>query len=367
VTHGAARSASAPGGQRARAAPSATGDPDPFAPATAAGVHRLAIPTPFAVGRVNVYLIEDSPLTLLDTGPNSGTSLDALERALAELDHRLADIELVVLSHQHVDHIGLAEVIRGRSGAEVAALDACVPFVEQFGEQWDADDAFAAGLMVRHGIAPDTARALRSVSRAFRGWGARSRVDRVLGDGERLELRDRTLEVLHRPGHSPSDTVFLDADRQLLLAGDHLLRDISSNPLISRPRGGGERARALADYLESLRRTRALELDLVLPGHGEAVTDHRALIDKRFAQHERRAEKIHSLIAERPRSAHELAHALWGEIALTQAFLTLSEVLGHTDLLLSAGRLVEEEGTDGVVRFRATATESSSMSGPTDP
>ena len=47
------------------------------------GIHRLPIPTPFAVGRVNCYLIEDDPLTLVDTGPNSGKALDELERALA--------------------------------------------------------------------------------------------------------------------------------------------------------------------------------------------------------------------------------------------------------------------------------------------
>ena len=41
------------------------------------------MPTPFLVGRVNCYLIEDEPLTLVDTGPNSGKSLDELERALA--------------------------------------------------------------------------------------------------------------------------------------------------------------------------------------------------------------------------------------------------------------------------------------------
>ena len=54
-----------------------------LAPAARAGIHALPIPTPFLVGRVNCYLIEDEPLTLVDTGPNSGTSLDVLERALA--------------------------------------------------------------------------------------------------------------------------------------------------------------------------------------------------------------------------------------------------------------------------------------------
>jgi hypothetical protein len=73
---------------------------DPFAPAAAAGVHRLAIPTPFAVGRVNVYLIEDEPLTLVDAGPNSGTALDELGRGLEALGHSIEEIGLVILTHQ---------------------------------------------------------------------------------------------------------------------------------------------------------------------------------------------------------------------------------------------------------------------------
>jgi len=51
-----------------------------------AGIHRIALPTPFLVGRVNCHLIEDDPLTLIDTGPNSGKTLDDLERALAARD-----------------------------------------------------------------------------------------------------------------------------------------------------------------------------------------------------------------------------------------------------------------------------------------
>ena len=60
--------------------------------------------------------------------------------------------------------------------------------------------------------------------------------------------------------------------------------------------------------------------------------------------HSRRADKLHGLIEERPRSAYELAQALWGNIAVTQAYLTLSEVLGHTDILLNDGRVREVGG-----------------------
>ena len=85
----------------------------------------------------------------------------------------------------------------------------------------------------------------------------------------------------------------------------------------------------------------------------DPVTDHRALIDERFELNRSRADKLHRLIAERPRSAYELAQALWGNIAVTQAYLTLSEVLGHLDLLLNDGRVRQVERS-GIAVFEAT-------------
>jgi glyoxylase-like metal-dependent hydrolase (beta-lactamase superfamily II) len=314
-------------------------------------IHTLPIPTPFMVGRVNVYLIEDEPLTLVDTGPNSGKALDELEQALGAHGHKVEDLELIVITHQHIDHQGLAQILARRSGADVAALDKLVPLLERFAEANEADDEFAEALMLRHGLSPDIAVALRSVSRAFRAWGGSVEVTRPLQDGDRLELRDRTFQVLHRPGHSPTDTVFWDEERGELIGADHLLKHISSNPLINRPLDGGEeRPQALVTYLDSLRKTRAMPIRRVLPGHGEEIENHAALIDERFRLHERRAEKIYGLIEEEPRTAHDIAQALWGNIAVTQAFLTLSEVLGHVDLLTNAGR-VREVDHDGISVF----------------
>jgi glyoxylase-like metal-dependent hydrolase (beta-lactamase superfamily II) len=325
--------------------------------AAEAGIHRLAIPTPFMVGRVNAYLIEDSPLTLIDSGPNSAKALDELEQLLAARGHRIEDIELLVISHQHMDHFGLASILARRSGAEVAALGALAPYLAAYGRETDLDDAFAEGLMLRHGIPQEIVTALRAVSAGFRAWGSAVEVTRSLADGEELQLRDRTLRVLHRPGHSPSDTVFYDAQRSTLLAADHLIAHISSNPLLARPFGSepaadAPRPQALITYMNSLEQTREMDLELVLPGHGQPITDHAGLIDERFRMHARRAEKIHRMIEGQPRTAHEIAHELWGNVAVTQAYLTLSEVLGHVDLLLRDGRVQERE-QDGVVSFAA--------------
>lgn len=323
--------------------------------AALAGIHRLRIPTPFAVGRVNCYLLEDEPLTLIDTGPNSGKALDELQAQLGKRGHSIDDLELLIVTHQHIDHLGLAEIIVEHSGADVAALGLAADRLANFGEDAEREDRFAVDLMLRNGIPENVAHALQSVSRSFRGWGAKVEVTRPLADGEEISFRDRTLQALHRPGHSPSDTVFWDERRRILIAADHLIAHISSNPLISRPLDGSDRrTQALAAYLDSMAKTREMPAEIVLSGHGEPITDHAALIDERFAKHERRKEKLYRLIAERPRTGYELAQELWGNVAVTQAFLTLSEVIGHTDLLVNEGRV--REATEGeVVRYEATA------------
>jgi glyoxylase-like metal-dependent hydrolase (beta-lactamase superfamily II) len=152
------------------------------------------------------------------------------------------------------------------------------------------------------------------------------------------------------------DTVFWDAERELGFVGDHLLPHISSNPIIARPLDGSPgRTHSLANYLESFKKTRELpEGAILFPGHGEPIDDHRSLIDTRFASTERRKEKLLRLLGEGPRSGYELAQSMWGNIAVTQAFLTLSEVIGHMDLLEAEGR-VREVDDGGVIRFEAVA------------
>ncbi len=328
---------------------------DSLALAAAHGIHRLELPTPFLVGRVNCYLVEDDPLTLVDTGPNSGTSLDELERALAAHRRRIEDLELIVITHQHMDHVGLVEILARRSGAQVAALHLLAPYLEDFSASASADDEFAQALMRRHGVPDDVVTALGSVGAAFRAFGSSARVTLELHDGDTLPLRDRRLQVLHRPGHSPSDTVFWDSDRRLLIAGDHLLAHISSNPILSRRLSHHDdqaRPTALIDYVDSLRATRELPAALVLAGHGDPIADHAELIDERFRMNARRAGKILALLDGEPLSAYEIAVKMWGNVAVTQGYLTLSEVLGHMDLLVADGR-VREHGGDEVVRFEA--------------
>lgn len=310
----------------------------------------LAIPTPWAVGDVNCFLVDDDPLTLVDTGPDTPRARAAIDAAFADHGRRVEDLERIVLTHQHLDHAGLAAWLRDRSGAEVLCLDALAPVLAHYRDAMEEDDLFAVDIMLKHGITREMTDELRVATKKSHKLG--SDLDGAVGvsDGETIAFADNSWTAFHRPGHSPSDMVFVVSDTEEMLGGDHLLSKISSNPIVHLPLDGSrERPRSLVTYVDSLKKTQAMSISTVLGGHGDPVTDHVALVDERLRQFDRRAEKVERVLADGPLTAHAIAVKLWGDIAVKQAYLTLSEVLGHLDLLIADGRAVEIPGD--VVEF----------------
>jgi glyoxylase-like metal-dependent hydrolase (beta-lactamase superfamily II) len=321
-------------------------------------VHRLELPTPFAIGPVSSWLLRGDPLTLVDPGPRMDRTREALDQRLADLGLRVEDVELLVLTHQHHDHVGLAAEVRERSGATVTATARLAADLADFEGAMDRDDAYAVATMVRHGLDADTRETLNQVSRGFRHYSTGVTVDRALASGDEVVAGGRTLRVHERPGHSPTDTVFHEEATGLLVGGDHMLERISSNPIAHAPiddrdpvalAAGPDRPRPLVAYLDSLRATAALEVGTILPGHGEPFTGHRELLEKREEMHARRLRRILRAVDGR-RTAADMTGVLWRSLPVTQAYLALSEVLGHLDLLARDG-LVRETERDGVVTW----------------
>ena len=315
----------------------------------------LPIPTPWAVGPVNVYLVEDDPLTLIDTGQADAAAIDALERGFEAHGRRIEDVGRVVLTHQHVDHWGLARAIVDRSRAELCALAGFDGWLARYPESLIEEGAFADDLMRRHGGGGSSDAA---GYRADLRYGAAAFVDRVLEDGDVLEFADRRLRVLHRPGHSPSDTVLHDEERGVLFGADHVLAR-PATAILSPPLDGAtrpaRRPRALEDYRSSLRATRALELDVILAGHGDPVRDHRAVIDERLRRYDRITAKVAGAVTPEPRTAVEIARAVRGDLDGSAVFFALCDVLGHLDELVDRGGVVERQDDDGLSRFAAAA------------
>jgi glyoxylase-like metal-dependent hydrolase (beta-lactamase superfamily II) len=320
----------------------------------------LSLPTPYMVGRVNCYLLLGTPLTLIDPGPSYGDARDALLKGLAEHGVSPADVELVLLTHQHTDHEGHAGLVREASGCAVAAHRDLVGYLRDMPSSLRREDDYQAEMMRLHGVPDEIVDTLHAVSQGFHRFGASVEVDRPLADGDAVEAGGRRLTALHRPGHSPSDTLFVDEEHRLAFAGDHLLGHISSNPVAHRPLTGPadprHRPPTLPTYLDSLRQTAALELDLVHPGHGAPIPDHAPLIESRLAKQQERTTRVSAALVDGPCTAHAIARTMWGDVATRQAYLTLSEVLGALDVLLAEGAVEELGGGDGELLTYGLAT-----------
>ena len=317
-------------------------------------VQAIAVPTPWPVGPVNVYLIEDDPLTLVDTGPAYPPAIAALEAALAAGGRRVEDLERIVVTHQHIDHWGLAAHLAERSGAEVCALEGLDRWLADYPASLVAEDGFADDLLREHGGGAAVGR----LHRQDRDYADGVTVDRTLRHGDVLEFAHRRLRVLHRPGHSRSDTVLHDEQRRILLGADHVLSKrsvaILSPPLDNRAAPERGRPRALAQYMTSLRTTAAMDLQVVLPGHGAPLRDHRAVIADRLGGYARARAGVAAAIGDVPRTAVEVAESLRGPIRRDAMFFALCDVLGHLDALLDDGAIEETRDADGLTRFTRT-------------
>jgi glyoxylase-like metal-dependent hydrolase (beta-lactamase superfamily II) len=322
---------------------------------------RIPVPLPH-VGSVNTWLLRGDPLTLVDTGPRDDEALSALDAGLARAGVGIEDIELVLLTHHHVDHTGLAATIARRSGARVAAYVRAADYGRRYDERAEADRRFSLALMRHHGVPERVIEDNEAFWDFIRRTSEAYQADVSLPDGATIRAGGRDLRVVARPGHSTTDALLVDGQERIAFVGDHLLAGISSNTEIyPAVEPDGTRPRARVEYLQSLRQTAAMPLARLLTGHGDDITAHADLVHRRLVEHDRRCARIVDALRGGRASAFEIAARLWpARIVAEQPLLVVWEVLGHLDLLLDAGR-VEEQVTDdgstyGVASFALAAT-----------
>src|SRR5215207_3940421 len=171
----------------------------------------VAIPLPLAhVGSVNAWLLPGDPVALIDTGPREERVLAALEAGLRREGLRVEDIELLLATHHHLDHVGLAATVQRRSGAPVAVLDRVADYATSYPAQVEDDRRFARALMAHHGVPEQVIANTEEFWDYIRATSETFHADVRLADGDRLRAGGRSLQVLARPGHSTTDTLFVD-------------------------------------------------------------------------------------------------------------------------------------------------------------
>ena len=313
-------------------------------------IHQFPIPTPFMVGPVNVYLLEGDPLTLIDVGPNSPDAYDALVTALASVGYALRDIQQIIITHHHTDHLGQIGRIAEESGAKVLAHPMTREFLENPLAERERHKRFSQ-VIFHEAAVPDEV--VRNINRSYeflqRYGNPPTSVFRVLNEGDTLQAGNIEWQVYHTPGHAGDLICFYHAASQTLMASDHIILKISSNPLIEPAAIEGQpRPRRLLEYISQLQRIAALDIKLAYSGHGAPVEDVRGLVEKRVAFHHKRATQILSFFEGHAYHLWDLTEKMFAHVSLDEKYLALSEVLGHIDLLEHDGKLTRDY-RDGIV------------------
>lgn len=305
-------------------------------------LHAIELPTPFAVGPINVYVADapGEPLTLIDTGPRTEKARLALEAGLERLGYALDDLERILVSHAHVDHFGLASDLVSLSGAKVLSHRWNKHTLGDYNADREQRVAFYGGLLRQAGVPEEVMTAVGRVTLGVRVFARPVSVKVSLDDGDTVRLAGRDWQVLHTPGHAAGLVCLYEPQSRTLLSSDHLLRDISSNPVVEPPPPGEtERLRSLALYRASLQRVAALGAAQALPSHGPVIDDVPGLVERRLAFHERRAERVLAALREGARTTWDVTQILFPDRSPMDTFLAVSEVIGHLELLESVGRI----------------------------
>ena len=296
---------------------------------------------------VYAFALDGGGLGLLDTGWDDEESWSALTRGLAGIGGGVADVRGVLVTHLHVDHLGLAARVRASSGAWIAMHPADATAVARL------SSAGAAAMVSREveflvGLGAERAEAVGDVGPAERmeGFTRMAVPDRLIGDGEVADFPGWRMRAVHTPGHTPGHLCFAEENTRLFFSGDHVLPRISPN--ISTSSGG--RDDPLRDYLGALAAVRDLDPAEVLPAHEWRFRGLDGRVDALTAHHESRLTELLDAIRSHPSStpwqlaAHLTWSRPWEQYERRMRIFAVTETDAHLRLLASRGLVTTTGG-----------------------
>jgi glyoxylase-like metal-dependent hydrolase (beta-lactamase superfamily II) len=308
-------------------------------------IYKIELPIPFPLKTTNAFLIDDSPRTLVDTGLKTDLSFETLKKEMEGLGFAVSSIERILITHGHIDHYGQAKKLASLSGAPVYIQ------AKEYGRIRSIIHSFGSlrSILLRNGTPEGPVnQAIRFIESAQKMADPLEEAF-FLEEGDSVPFSTMTWKTIHCPGHSPGLLCFYWPEKKTLFTGDHLLKEITPNPVLYVPDHQTPlRYPGLQEYLLSLEKMERLEIDLILPGHGEEVYDSKGLIQKILCHHRERMNLILFFLSQGEKTSYEIAMDLFPGVPPFEIFLGISEAVGHLEILKEEGkvRMRERGGKD---------------------
>ena len=244
----------------------------------APGVRRLLAPNPSMMTGpgTNTYLLGEKEIAVIDPGPAMQEHVDAIQELAA------APIKWILVTHTHPDHSPAAPLLAEASGAE------------QYGAK-----------------APQG----RHQDQTFKA-------DYTIADGDVFETDEFCLQMIHTPGHASNHFCYLHEEQKMLITGDHIIN--GSTVVIDPPDGN------MGDYLRSLERLKSIDIDAILPGHGEVMKEPQEAIDWLINHRLEREAKVIGALKQRPKAtSRELVPLVYEDVDKKLHDLAEHSLLAH--------------------------------------
>ena len=318
-----------------------------------------ATPSPIRIADNNLWPLSlaTGGMLLLDAGWEQDGDVEAwgsIETQAAGLGFSVRDVRLVVVTHEHIDHAGLA-ARWAREGARIVAGRAGVAALAAGLDGLRAQRQARAAELARQGAPAEVVAGLLGTRTAQQRWEPcpLDAIDAAEDSGPWALAGGRALSLVAAPGHTPGNLVAVieRLDGLDLCSGDTLLPTTIPTPGLHFPGaldGDPTRWPSLPQFLRSVASLRALPVTRILPGHGEVVDEPSRLFAQFEAHHARRGARVRgALAAAGTATAFEVTRAVFPRLPDARIGQAMTETIGHLDLLAEQGEARFEVRDDG--------------------
>lgn len=285
----------------------------------------------------NFYIVKnDQKLFLVDAGIEDDSSWDKLQGVLKENGFTLNDLDAILLTHHHFDHVGLVNRIVEKHQIPVYAHEQSIVRLKRDATHLENRIQFFENLYKEMGC--DVERVGQEIER-LQLYVDMNELQIVDSDINILREGDEIfgLEVLEVLGHSLDHLAFYHKDSKRIFVGDHMIQHMSSNALIDIDHKG-ERPYSLVYYEKSLQRLLELPIDIAYPGHGEIIHQPYELLHEKLGRIKDRGQLILQMLNKRQTPA-SIAQQVYKDRFDSLFPLVMSEIIGHIDRLEYYGRI----------------------------
>ncbi len=314
---------------------------------------RIELPTIYGMKTVNSFLFKEPEPILIDCGENTPESWDALTKGLAENGLTISDIKKVYITHTHTDHVGMAGRIAIEGGAEIWVSEKSIDYVlnPHIYNKTIRKLTIDTTTKLFGEVSPDSPinKFAASMGKHKDAWvDIPEHLIKTYNVGDKLNFGNENWKVIFMPGHSNTQTIYLQEETKKILSADMLLT-VTPTPFYELSKGlTGDRIKGLPIMLQSYEALNNLDFSLAYPGHYETIENPKEIISGQVAHIHKRKIQCFDFIKNGTTNYQDLYQRMYNRFTFT----AITMLVGYLDLLVEEGKIhwIEDEKS---IRFEA--------------